>query len=824
VIDPLFLFRPKKFTKAGQDAEKEIPIAYSWQGNTSFFTVDVHNPYSVELCIEKMAIRLVPLVVTQISRGKFDISLDPEIGCDASNETGPVCRVTLPPKSAMTLRIPVVIPKISNVPFGSTQKSILLLPSHLDYTVFNCHFQERLDTVNVVPDPITLAWAMPRTMRLLSPVPRMMALEVSHQWNANAEAHIQPIKPKNGDEAVHATIESMEQLPGSGSSSSNELSSSLFPNSSQMSSNTTSNSVVRLDSEQPDSNSPLIQIQLLRGEEYTSMIRLTNETANVDIDEINIDILENGVSFQQAASDMAQQGSSPCNISSPQLEATFADMIQIIRKSLPIKPKQSITLPLRILADKFSSTIAFTFEYRSASSEQDIFRRAQCVFSYSQKNVGLQISNVSLLKAAQQVVDLKSLTEICPSAAQLMHTAAGLTVEDAHLLCVDFSNTSSLSFEVFSSPPFDGSLDPTKVAFAPLRLHTTPPICPLCNKDTALRRGQTGTFIHCIAYPECRFFRDGFDPVDHADSQRPSVPCEICNGAMSPKFGPSGLMWHCSTEGCEGKPIPQSNFSRNEWARLDKGAAVHIPAWSTVRMVLPVHPAILQREIVEEMRRSLVVPMSIVVGAPKLAKRKVPPIKTLMRAALKWLLRFQWRCANRSGYISTDGATDLLSSPLLLDGLFPPPCRVFMFVFPADGTTGPHHVTCNEMITLRVNVERLQSTLPFPILEANNALDTDPRFTVSVVSNTATLEEQRGKSWLPSKITWIGKNLNLDLPSPIGIRESLVMTPSSPVPCVDVSLLIHAPGTYQFTAGAVDVGTHQVYWSMPVQLIASFRP
>lgn len=65
VVDPLFLFRPKKFTKAGQE-EKEIPIAYTWLGNTSYFNTELHNPYSVELVMENVSLKLVPLVVTQV--------------------------------------------------------------------------------------------------------------------------------------------------------------------------------------------------------------------------------------------------------------------------------------------------------------------------------------------------------------------------------------------------------------------------------------------------------------------------------------------------------------------------------------------------------------------------------------------------------------------------------------------------------------------------------------------------------------------------------------------------------------------------------------
>lgn len=355
VVDPLFLFRPKKFTKAGSEAEKEVPTAYSWVGNTSFFTVEVQNPYSIELPIERIALRLVPLVVSQVQRGKFDIAVDPSVNCDASNETGPVCRVSLAAKSSVSLRIPVTIPKITNLPAG---KSILLLPSHLDYTVFNCHFQERLDTINIVPEPISLAWALPRTLRLINRVPRLQAVELGRSWNANASAHQEQIKPKNAGETAPPSVESMEHLPGSTSdpSSALDVSSSLFPSLSQLSA-----SVIRLEGVPQGSGSaygsPLVQIQLMRGEEYSSVLALTNEDAEVEIEDINIDIVENGVSFQSAVSDMAQQGSSPCNIFSPHLETTFADAVVLIRRALPIKPRQTIHIPFRMLAEKFSYVV-----------------------------------------------------------------------------------------------------------------------------------------------------------------------------------------------------------------------------------------------------------------------------------------------------------------------------------------------------------------------------------------------------------------------------------------------------------------------------------
>lgn len=240
-----------------------------------------------------------------------------------------------------------------------------------------------------------------------------------------------------------------------------------------------------------DSHAPLIQIQQLHGEEFHSLLKLTNDDAQFSIDEIHVDILENGVSLQQAASDLAQQGSAPANIGSPLLEAAFADMIQVLRKSLPLKPKESLFLPIDFLAEKYSyaaqkkkkknllasaalqfehqngtlffalvkvvvcvkifyqrkkkktnqktnkkilrfwfrSTIAVVLEYRNGSSDPDIYRRAQCVLSYTQQNEGLHVTNVSLLRPAGQDFDLEALEKLSEAAGSLPHQAAGITID-----------------------------------------------------------------------------------------------------------------------------------------------------------------------------------------------------------------------------------------------------------------------------------------------------------------------------------------------------------------------------------------------------------
>lgn len=484
------------------------------------------------------------------------------------------------------------------------------------------------------------------------------------------------------------------------------------------------------------------------------------------------------------------------------------------------------------------STIAVVFEYRSGKMEPDIFRRAQSVVAYSQQNDGLQLSNVYLIKPAQQELDLDSLKRVVPSVGRLPHSAAGLETKNSHILCLEVSNSSASSIQVYSEAPFEGSLDPTKLAFGPTRLYASPPVCPLCNKDTVLRRGQVGCFLNCIAYPECLFFRETFEPCDSSAGMLVAPSCIKCRSARVPFFAASGLVWRCPTAECDGQVLAQAELDRLDWHRLTSGPSVTVAPWSTVRMLIPIHPSILQREVVEEMRRALVVPLSIVIGAPKLAKRKVPHLNSLIRAALKWLLRFQWRSGNRTGYLSADGAADLLSSPMLLDPLFPPPCRIsidfcnYPALAPAaagseSSSSAPlaagRSVICNQLVSLRVTVQRIPTTLPMPILEATGPppVILDPRFTVSVVCNSSTLEEQRASSWLPSRMTWIGKNLNLDLPNPLGIRESLVLPPDAALPFVDVSFLIHAPGVYQFTAAAVDVRTQQVYWSLPIQLAAA---
>jgi len=79
VNDPLFLYRPKRFTKQGKEKDAEVPTCYGWTGKFVHFMVDLFNPLSEPLQVEGIAITLQPTIVKIGDRGRVDISTPSDV-------------------------------------------------------------------------------------------------------------------------------------------------------------------------------------------------------------------------------------------------------------------------------------------------------------------------------------------------------------------------------------------------------------------------------------------------------------------------------------------------------------------------------------------------------------------------------------------------------------------------------------------------------------------------------------------------------------------------------------------------------------------------
>jgi hypothetical protein len=73
IVDPLFLYRPKRFTKAGKEVDKEVPVAYTWAGHTAHFNLLLQNPLVATLEVSSITLEVQPVLVKVQDRDKFEL-------------------------------------------------------------------------------------------------------------------------------------------------------------------------------------------------------------------------------------------------------------------------------------------------------------------------------------------------------------------------------------------------------------------------------------------------------------------------------------------------------------------------------------------------------------------------------------------------------------------------------------------------------------------------------------------------------------------------------------------------------------------------------
>jgi len=86
VNDPLFLYRPRRFTKQGMEKDAEPPTAYAWPGKLVYFEVALTNPFSETLQLHGVSIVLKPVIVQTDERGRAKVSVAEDIQIRGKDE------------------------------------------------------------------------------------------------------------------------------------------------------------------------------------------------------------------------------------------------------------------------------------------------------------------------------------------------------------------------------------------------------------------------------------------------------------------------------------------------------------------------------------------------------------------------------------------------------------------------------------------------------------------------------------------------------------------------------------------------------------------
>lgn len=71
-------------------------------------------------------------------------------------------------------------------------------------------------------------------------------------------------------------------------------------------------------------------------------------------------------------------------------------------------------------------------------------------------------------------------------------------------------------------------------------------VCPECGGELSIRRGKTGAFIGCNAYPACQYTRPLVEQAKVEDRILPGSECPLCGHELAVKHGRYGMFIGCT--------------------------------------------------------------------------------------------------------------------------------------------------------------------------------------------------------------------------------------------------------------------------------------